>query len=116
MKIKTPIEFMAFNDGVVDFYETDENDEIISNTQLQSRFHAKKIGVNRYYAARSNDIELSKLIAIHRNDCITTAFAAVIDKTRYKIEQISTNTSTNPPTTELSLSQRGLYEGAADND
>lgn len=116
MKIKTPIEFIAFNDGIINFYETDENNEIISNTQLRCRFHAKKIGINRYYAARSNDIELSKLIAIHRDDRITTAFAAVIDKTRYKIEQISTNTSTNPPTTELSLSQRGLYEGAADDD
>ncbi len=116
MKIKTSIEFTSFNDGIVDFYETDENDEIISNTRLRYRFHEKKIGVNRYYAARSNDIELSKLIAIHRNDYITPAFAAVIGKTRYKIEQVQNNRTTNPSTTELSLSQRGLYEGATDDD
>ena len=116
MKVKTPTKFVSFNDGIVDFYKTDENDKIILNTRLHYRFSAKKIGVNRYYAARSNDIELSKLIAIHKNNRITTAFAAVIEKTRYKIEQVSNNTNTNPPTTELSLSQRGLYEGAAYDD
>lgn len=114
MKIKTPIEFLTFNDGIVDIYDTDEDDAIINNSVNQFRFGKRTLGVNRYYQARQNDIELALVIHIHKNPNIHTQNAAVINKTRYKIEQVQQLSDTNPPVTVLSLSQRGLYRGAVD--
>lgn len=114
MKIKTPIEFKTFNDGNVTIFDTDDNDNIISETGRTHRFGNEKVGVTRYYAARQEDIELNKVIHIHRSLSVTTESAAVIDHTRYKVEQVQQEVYSNPPTTILSLSQRGLWEGEAD--
>jgi hypothetical protein len=114
MKIKTPIDFLTFNDGIVDIYETDEDDVIIRNSVNQFRFGNRTVGVKRYYAARQNDIELDLVIHIHKNLEIDSQNAAVINKTRYKIEQIQQMPDTNPPCTVLSLSQRGLFRGEDD--
>ena len=114
MKIKIPnVEFQTFNDGVMYLYETDDNDRIIENSKKAFRFGNRTIGVKRYYSARQNDIELKKVIHIHRNLDIVTDMAAVIDNTRYKIEQVQHYADTNPPVTVLSLSQRGLYKGVS---
>lgn len=115
MKIKTQIEFLTFNDGIVSIYDTDNDDEIIRSSIKQFRFGKRTLGVNRYYQARQNDIELALVIHIHKNLNIHTQNAAVINKTRYKIEQVQQLADTNPPVTVLSLSQRGLYRGAADD-
>ena len=109
MKIKTPIDFLTFNDGVVSLYNTDDNEQIISNTRRDFRFGNQKIGITRFYAARHNDIELNRLIHIHKNDTVTTEDAAVIGSTRYKIEQIQQDFYSNPPSTILSLSQVGEW-------
>ena len=115
MKSQNKIEFLTFNRGTVRIYETDEDDEILSDTGKSFKFGEKKIGINRYYAARQNDIELAKVIYIHRNLNVSTQHAAVINGTRYKIEQVQQEFNSNPPSTVLSLSQRGLLEGAADD-
>ena len=114
MKIKTPIEFLTFNDGIVDIYDTDEDDRIIRNTVKQRRFGNRTVGVKRYYSAKQSDIELDLVIHVHRDSELNTQHAAVIKNTRYKIEQVQQLTDTNPPVTVLSLSQRGLYIGEDD--
>jgi hypothetical protein len=53
------------------------------------------------------------VIHIHRNPDVTTQYAAVINRTRYKIEQVQHDDESNPRSTVLSLSQRGLWEGKA---
>ena len=103
----------CFGAGVMYLYETDDNDKIIENSKKAFRFGNRTIGVKRYYSARQNDIELKKVIHIHRNLDIVTDMAAVIDNTRYKIEQVQHYADTNPPVTVLSLSQRGLYKGVS---
>lgn len=114
MKIKMPnIEFQTFNDGVLYLFETDKDNKIIEKTKKNLRFGNRTIGVKRYYSARQNDIELKKVIHIHRNLNVVTDMAAVIDNTRYKIEQVQHYADTNPPVTVLSLSQRGLYKGVS---
>lgn len=113
MKIKTPIEFLTFNDGVLNLFETNDDDEIIKSTLNEHRFGNRVVGVNRYFAARTNDIELSKVVHIHRNLSVTPAMAAVIGKTRYNIVQVQQLSETNPPVTVLSLEQQGRYEGKA---
>lgn len=108
---KQKIEFLTFNDGIVNIFETDEDDEIIKDTRKIYRFGNRTIGVKRYYSARENDIELKKVIHIHFKSDMTTDKAVVINNTRYKIEQVQFLYDTNPRCTVLSLSQRGLYEG-----
>ena len=115
MKIKTPIEFLTFNDGTVRIYDTDDDDSIIPATGRSHQFGNEKIGITRYYAARQDDIELDKVIHIHRSISVTTESAAVIENTRYKIEQVQQEPYSNPPSTILSLSQRGLWEGREDD-
>lgn len=114
MKIKTNPEFLEFNDGTVRIYDTDDNDSIITATGRSHQFGNEKIGITRYYAARQDDIELDKVIHIHRSLSVTAESAAVIDNTRYKIEHVQQEPYSNPPSTILSLSQRGLWEGRED--
>ncbi len=109
MKLKTQIEFETFNDGNVRIYETDENDNIISNKFHNFRFGEEKVGITRFYSAKQNDIEISKVIHVHKCLELRTDMAAVINSTRFKIEQIQHDSFKNPPITILSLSQRGLY-------
>lgn len=116
MKIKTEIEFLTFNDGIVTLYQTDENDEIKSSSGKAHCFGSEKVGVTRYYQARQNDIELDKVIHIHMSKEVTTDYAAVINGTRYKIEQVQQEMNSNPRSTVLSLSQRGLWIGGAADD
>lgn len=113
MKIKTPIEFLTFNDGVLNLFETNDEDEILNSTLTEHRYGNRTIGVTRYFAARTNDIELSKVIHIHKNLSVTPAMAAVIRDTRYNIVQVQHLNETNPPVTVLSLEQQGRYEGKA---
>lgn len=116
MKIKNNPEFLTFNDGLVTTYDTDDNDNIIPATGRDHRFGNEKIGITRYYAARQNDIEINKVIHIRRSLSVTTESAAVIGRTRYKIEQVQQEPYTNPASTVLSLSQRGLWEGATEDE
>lgn len=113
MKIKTPIEFLMFNDGILKLFETNDEDEIIKSTLTEYRFGNRVIGVKRYFAARTNDIEISKVIHIHKNLSVTPELAAVIGETRYNIVQVQQLSETNPPVTVLSLEQQGRYEGKA---
>ena len=114
MKNKTKIEFLKFNSGTADIYDTDDDGEIIRNSGKRVFYGNKTIGVNRYFSARQNDIELKKVIHIHKDEKITTENVAVIDKTAYNIEQVQHYDDTMPKSTVISLSQRGLYEGEDD--
>lgn len=113
MKIKTPIQFETFNDGTVRLYETDDNDNIIEENKHTFRFGEEKVGIKRYFEALQNDIQIEKVIHIQKRKDFKyrTDYAAVINDTRYKIEQIQFDNNRNPAVVILSLSQRGLYEG-----
>lgn len=114
MNIQSNIRFLTFNDGIAHIYETDDNDNIVVNSIRKYRYGNEKIGVTRFYGAKQNDIELSKVIHIHYDESLQTDMALVIDCTRYKIEQIQHDKSKNPPCTVLSLAQRGLFKEKSD--
>ena len=108
-------EFLTFNDGIVNIFETDDDDEILKESRRFFAYGARAVGVKRFYAAYQNDIELEKVIHIHYLPDLTTQKAVVIDKTRYDIKQVQHFKHTKPRCTVLSLSQRGLYEGDFDD-
>lgn len=102
-------DFLTFNDGVIKLYKTDSNDDIIKSSEKQLCFGNRKIGINRFFLARHNDIELKKLIHTYYDSEITAELAAVIGSTRYKIEQVQPDFESNPKATVLSLSQYGEW-------
>ena len=104
-------EFLTFNDGIVNIFDTDDDDEIITASRKYYAYGERSLGVKRFYAAYQNDIELERVIHIHYLPDMTTQKAVVIDNTRYKVEQVQHFKNTKPRCTVLSLSQRGLYEG-----
>lgn len=104
-------EFLTFNDGIVNVFDTDDDDEIITASRKYYAYGERSVGVKRFYAAYQNDIELEKVIHIHYLPDMTTQKAVVINNTRYKVEQVQHFKNTRPKCTVLSLSQRGLYEG-----
>lgn len=108
------LEFLTFNDGIVDIYDTNNDDEIISDSLKRYYFGNRTVGVKRFYAAYQNDITLKKVIHIHFFKDMTSDKAVVIDNTRYNVEQVQFDKNSNPPCTILSLSQRGLYRGETD--
>lgn len=108
---KQKTEFLTFNDGIANIFDTDDNDDIINHSRKVYAFGTRSIGVKRFYAAFQNDIELEKVIHIHYLPDMTTQKAVVINNTRYKVEQVQHFKDTRPRCTVLSLSQRGLYEG-----
>lgn len=116
MTPKNNIDFLTFNDGVAAVYETDENDAVIVDSVKKYRYGEEKIGVTRFYSAKQHDIDLQKVIHVHLAQNLRTDMAVIIDDTCYKVEQIQHSKLTNPPSTVLSLSQRGLFEGAFENE
>lgn len=115
MKIKTQIEFLSFNDGQVEIRDVDDYGEPTTEAGKRYLFGNRTVGVNRYFSARQNDIELKKVIHVHQDFEITTQQKAIIDNTVYNIVQVQHLHDTNPKVTVLSLSQRGLYRGGAAN-
>ena len=112
MSLKNPKdEFLTFNDGIVNIFDTDDDGEIIKSSRKFYAYGERAVGVKRYYAACQNDIELEKVIHIHYLREMTTQKAVVINNTRYKVEQVQHFRTTKPSCTVISLSQRGLYEG-----
>lgn len=114
MKNNSKLDFLKFNSGTADIYDIDDNGEIIRSSGKRVFFGNRTVGVNRYFSARQNDIELKKVIHIHKDEKITTENVVVINKTAYKIEQVQHFDETMPKSTVISLSQRGLYEGDDD--
>ncbi len=108
-------EFLTFNDGIVNVFDTDDDDEIIKESRRVYAYGERSVGIKRFYAAYQNDIELEKVIHIHYLPEMTTQKAVVINNTRYKVEQVQHYIKTKPRCTVLSLSQRGLYEGDIDD-
>lgn len=106
MKIKTPTEFLTFNDGVCDVYEVKQNQ--LANKKMTLCFGDRTVGMKRFYAARAATVLINRLIQVPRQLSITAKDNVVIDNTRYKIEQLQQINDTNPPVTILTLRKIGV--------
>lgn len=106
MKIKTPTEFLTFNDGLCDIYNVNSNK--ISDKVITLCYGNRTIGIKRYYAARAATIEINKLIQIPQQLDITPSNRVVIGNDEFKIEQVQQLNDTNPPVTVLTLRKIGV--------
>jgi hypothetical protein len=106
MKIKTPTEFLTFNDGLCDIYNVKGNK--ISDKLMTLCFGDRTVGMKRYYAARAATVEINRLIQVPQQLSITASNRVVIDNNEFKIEQVQQLYDTNPPVTVLTLRKIGL--------
>lgn len=106
MKIKTPTEFLTFNDGYCDIYTVFGNKR--SDKLMNLCFGNRVVGMKRFYAARAATIEINKLIQVPLQSSIDATNRVVIGTLEYKIEQVQHLKDTNPPATLLTLKKIGV--------
>lgn len=105
MKIKTPTEFLTFNDGYCDIYTVKGNK--IADKLIHLCFGDRTIGFKRHFEARAASTEISRLIQVPIQPSISTTNRAVIGNDEYKIEQAQNLYDTNPPASVLTLRKIG---------
>lgn len=106
MKIQTPTEFLTFNDGMCDIYNVDGN--TLTDKVVTLCFGNRTVGMKRFYAARAATTQIDRLIHVPQRQDITAIQSVVIEKVRYKIEQIQQLNDTNPRGTLLTLHEIGV--------
>lgn len=106
MKIKTPTEFLTFNNGTCDIYNVKGNK--ISDKLMTLCFGDRTVGMKRYYAARAATVEINRLIQVPQQLDITPGNRVVISNNEYKIEQVQQLNDTNPLVTVLTLRKIGV--------
>lgn len=105
---KTPkIQFETFSDGLVDFYQLDDNRTPVKVLD-GIRYKSRTVGYKRNYTAEQAGHNIEMLIRIPRCDTIARNMFAVIQGKQYPIVQAQTITDTIPQCTDLTLSQSDL--------
>lgn len=85
---------IRFDDGIVTFYDL-ENTAVRGMKPVAKAvnprmacYHEDVVGINRYYQARSVDVEISRVISCWDEPDLVDPQIAVIDGAQYRIEQI----------------------------
>lgn len=102
MKIKTPLEFQPFKDGISNIYCTDDEENKIYKYK-GIRFDNRILGFKRFFAAESAKVKINKIIRIPMINNIDTYDIVEIDRDIYEIKMIQELRETNPPSMELTL-------------
>lgn len=95
--------FETFNDGVVDIYKVNENEELQRKLEHGARFGEENTSIERHYGAKSVGTNIDKMIHIQLQRDITTHDVAVISGKQYDIEKVDHFKENTPPITKLSL-------------
>ena len=66
-------------------------------------FAERTVGVRRYYEAKQNQINVSRVIRVAAATGITTQDEAVIGSDRYRIDLVQTVSGAYPPSVDLTL-------------
>lgn len=102
----------SFNDGLVTVYRL--TDAAQPGYQPQPtmtpvttlRFAELRLGIQRYYAAAQNQIQIERVIRVPNNGKISTQDVAVTnDGSHYRIDLIQTADGVYPPSVDLTLTR-----------
>lgn len=99
-----------FNDGYVDIFSVND----ISKPGYQAKpshthkyhlfFEEQRLGINRLYMSRQNQVEINRVIRIPRVEGITNQDIAVpYDGKRYKIDSVQSVLGVLPPSLDVAL-------------
>ena len=110
MKIKTPLEFQTFNDGVCSINcvknvaePGDKPREGLETKYGRIPFERRKVGLQRFYQAMQADVQITDLIRIPYQMNISTNDVCVIKDRQYLIKQVQAIKDTLPASTDLTL-------------
>lgn len=110
MKIKTPVEFQTFNDGVCSLYAVGNIAKPGNKPKdgLRIRFPAvpyeeRTVGVTRYYMAKQAGIKAEAVIRIPQCREVSSQNVCCIGDIQYRIQQVQQVLDTLPPATDLTL-------------
>lgn len=107
MEKKPKVQFESFLDGLVDFWQLDENRKpakILGGIRYQNRV----VGYKRNYTAEQAGHNIEKLIRIPRSDQVVRGAFAVIQGEQYQIAQAQLIKDTIPQCTDITLQQPDL--------
>lgn len=99
-----------FNDGYVDIFSVNDiakpgYQPKLSLTPKHHLFYAEqRLGINRLYMSRQNQVEINRVIRIPRVEGITNQDIAVhYDGKRYKIDSVQSVPGVSPPSLDVAL-------------
>lgn len=101
----------TFNDGLVKICVIEDiatpgyaPKPTITEVKATLRYAEKRVGINRYYSAMQNQIEIAKVIRVLRLDNITTQDIAVLQNgEKFRIDQVQVVEDVYPQCLDLSL-------------
>jgi len=96
----------TFNDGVLKVFSVEAQDDGTEKLKLEHgklRYEERTVGINRYYRAKQENVEISKVLRTQRLKNISTQDVAVVDGEQYHIRRAVFPRDTVPPCWDLSL-------------
>lgn len=111
----------GYPDGVVTIYAVTDAAEpgkkpVEHLTQrVKLRYAERKLGVQRYYAGRQNQVEIERVIRVPQTRQVGTQDVAVTeDGRRYRIDMVQAAVGVYPPSADLTLVR--IDQGVSSDD
>lgn len=99
-----------YNSGVVKIYTVSDTAspgyKPVEGLSLKEtlRYEEIRLGLNRYYQGKQNQVEVAKVIRIPRRKTVSSQDVAIVeDGEQYHIDLIQTTTDVFPPSMDLTL-------------
>lgn len=99
----------SFNDGIVQICRTTDGGaagyrpEPVFVERFVLRFAEQRLGINRLYQGRQNQVEIERVIRVPKAGGISTQDVAVIGGTQYRIDTVQAVLDVYPPCLDLAL-------------
>lgn len=103
----------SYNDGLVDIYQPADvappgyAPKIVLQRVGYLAFAELRLGIQRYYAAKQNQIQVEKVLRVQKGFPVTSQMVAVIrgQELQYAIEQVQVADGIYPPSLDLTLTK-----------
>ena len=101
-----------YNDGVVSIYAVKDTARpgyqpvptLVQPAKIVLRYEERRLGIQRYYEALQNQIQIERVIRVPRAGRVTNQDAAVTEDGRqYRIDMVQTVDGIYPPSVDLTL-------------
>ena len=99
-----------YNDGIVTIYSVSDaaqpgyKPEKKLEVKAKLRYAERRVGIQRYYEARQNQVQVERVIRVQRGIAITNQDEAETeDGKRYAVEQVQTVDGVWPPSLDITL-------------
>lgn len=102
----------SYNDGVVTIYSVADvaqpgyQPQIELTEKIKLRYEERSMGLQRYYQAMQNQVQIERVLRVQRTNKITSQDVAITeDNTRYKIYMVQAVSDVYPPSVDITLSK-----------